>query len=573
MIACRVDPAMVDAFPMSEPQPPSLSSVESLDSAILRLLMENLPDRIYFKDMRSRFVRVNRAHAEWLGAFTPEEVIGKSDVDFFSPAHADMAFSEEQVIIRTGQPIVGAVQHITKRDGVEAWGSTTKMPWRDGAGRIIGTFGVTRNVTAAKLAEDKLAEERNLLRTIIDHLPSRIFVKDAASRYLINNQAHLRSLGVDHQEEARGHTTLDYFPGERGHQAMADDHHVLSTGESILNQEKSDFGARDHVHWSLTTKVPLRGLRDKIIGLVGISHDITERKRMESELRHRTEEMEADVRMARQIQEAFFSQAYPVFPRGAAPAASALRFAHRYVPATTLGGDFFDIIRLSDTRCGILVCDVMGHGVRAGLLTALIRGVVEEVAPQARTAAEVLMEMNRALMPIVHQTGQPVFATACYAIIDTAARTLTYGNAGHPAPLVLRADGVVESLVRDDPEPAAGLIENFAYTDHTHRFEPGDVYLGYTDGLFEAANAAGAMYGQERLRHFLARQGGVAGTALLDRLIAEVVAFTGDARFDDDICALTVEAASAAGESVPVIVAVAEHRQAESAATTVTVAR
>jgi hypothetical protein len=65
----------------------------------------------------------------------------------------------------------------------------------------------------------------------------------------------------------------------------------------------------------------------------------------------------------------------------------------------------------------------------------------------------------------------------------------------------------------------------------------------------------------------------VAGTALLDRLIAEVVAFTGDARFDDDICALTVEAASAAGESVPVFVAVAEHRQAESAATTVTAAR
>jgi PAS domain S-box-containing protein len=272
---------------MSAPTP-DMPSPESLDSTILGLLMDNLPDRIYFKDLQSRFVRVNRAHAAWLGVDDPKEVIGKSDRDFFSPDHADKAFTEEQVIIRTGLPIVGAVQHITKRDGTEAWGSTTKMLWSDGAGHIIGTFGVTRNVTAAKVAEDKLTEERNLLRTIIDHLPSRIFVKDSASRYLINNKAHLRVLGVEYQEEARGRTTLDFFPGERGRQAMADDQRVLETGEPIFNQEKSDFGAKDQVRWSLTNKVPFRGVKDRVIGLVGISQDITERKRIENELRRRT---------------------------------------------------------------------------------------------------------------------------------------------------------------------------------------------------------------------------------------------------------------------------------------------
>jgi PAS domain S-box-containing protein len=132
--------------------------------------MENLPDRIYFKDLQSRFVRVNRAHATWLGAASPEEVIGKSDYDFFSQNHAQGAFTEEAVIMYTGRPMVGQVQRITKRDGTEAWGSTTKLPWRDDTGRIIGTFGVTRNVTAAKEAEEKLLQEKNLLRTIIDHL-------------------------------------------------------------------------------------------------------------------------------------------------------------------------------------------------------------------------------------------------------------------------------------------------------------------------------------------------------------------------------------------------------------------
>lgn len=528
----------------SSGHPEPVESPESLDSAILRLLMENIPDRIYFKDLQSRFVRVNRAHSNWLGVASPDEVIGKTDFDFFSQAHAQGAFTEEQVIIYTGRPMVGEVQRITKRDGTEAWGSTTKLPWRNGYGRIIGTFGVTRNVTAAKEAEEKLNEERNLLRTIIDHLPSRIFVKDTAAHYLINNQAHLRTLGLEHQEEARGRSTIDFFPGERGQQAMADDQRVLATGTPILNQEKSDFGAEGHVRWSLTTKVPLRDIRDKIIGIVGISHDITVRKRMEQELRHRTEEMEADVRMARQIQEAFFSQAYPIFPRGAAPESSALRFAHRYVPASTLGGDFFDIVRLSDTRCGILVCDVMGHGVRAGLLTALIRGVVEEVGPHARDAAQVLGEINRALMPIVHQTGQPVFATAFYAVIDTVSLTLSYGNAGHPPPLVLRAGtGAVDQLALADPEPATGLIEDFAYTNHECNFAPGDVFLGYTDGLFEADDGAGNQFGETRLRAFLGRHTGTPGAVLLEKLVNEIVAFTGHAHFDDDICALTVEAA------------------------------
>ena len=517
---------------------------ESLDSTILHVLMDTIPDRIYFKDLESRFVRNNLAQARSLGANTPDDCVGKTDYDYFSAEHADRAFIDEQVIIRTGRPIIGKVEHTTLRDGTRTWVSTTKMPWRDHTGRIIGTFGLTRNITATKEAEEKLVEEHNLLRTIIDHLPSRIFVKDLASRYVLNNRAHLDILRVEHQEEAKGRTTLEFFPGERGQQAMEDDRRVLDTNTPVLNQEKSDFGAEGQVRWSLTTKVPFNDIRGKTIGLVGISHDITERKRIEQELRQRTEEMEADVRMARQIQEAFFNQPYPLFPRGATPQQSALRFAHRYVPASTLGGDFFDIVRLSDTRCGILVCDVMGHGVRAGLLTALIRGVVEEVGPHARDAAEVLGEINRALMPIVHQTGQPVFATAFYAVIDTVARTLSFGNAGHPPPLLLRAaTGAVDQLALSDPEPATGLIEDFVYTSHECVFAPGDVFLGYTDGLFEAANAANQEFGEERLRAFLARNPGLTGAALLDQLINEIVTFTGHARFDDDICAITVEAA------------------------------
>ena len=231
-----------------------------------------------------------------------------------------------------------------------------------------------------------------------------------------------------------------------------------------------------------------------------------------------------------------------MFPRGVPAEASELRFAYRYLPTATLGGDFFDVIRLSDTECGLLICDVMGHGVRAGLLTALIRGVVEEFAPRAAHPALVLAEINHGLMPIMHQTGQPVFATAFYGVIDTAAATLCFANAGHPPPLLLRGDtGVVESLAFPSPEPAAGLMEDFIYASQSTALCPGDTLLAYTDGFFEASNAAGAIFGEKRLRALLGRKSGQSGVELIENLIREVAAFTGRKDFDDDLCALAVE--------------------------------
>ena len=523
-------------------QPAPAPNGESLDSTILRLLMETIPDRIYFKDLQSRFVRVNRAYASWHGIAAPEQVIGKTDYDFFAPVHAEVAFAEEQAIIHTGKPLIAKVEKLTLRDGTVAWGSATKMPWRDATGRIIGTFGLTRDATAVKQAEEKLTEERNLLRTIIDHLPSRVYVKDLESRYLINNLAHLRLLGVAAQEDSRGRTTLDFFPGERGRQALLDDRQVLDSGRPILDQEKSDFGTENQAHWSLTTKVPLRDMRNKIVGIVGISHDITERKRIEQELQRRTAEMEADVQMARQIQESFLPRNYPVFPRGATADASALRFAHRYIPATTLGGDFFSIVQLSDAKCGMLVCDVMGHGVRAGLVAALIRGVVEELGERAQDPAKVLAEINHTLTPILEKTGQPMFATAFFGVIDIVSQTLTYGNAGHPPPFVARpGERTVSRLTATNPEPAAGLVENFAYTRQQCPFRTGDTLLGFTDGLFEAADASGQQFGETRLRELVGKNLVLSGAPLLDRLVGEIQTFTGQRNFEDDLCVVAAE--------------------------------
>lgn len=520
----------------------SLPAGSALDSAIAQVLMDTIPDRIYFKDLQSRFVRNNTAQARNLGTASPAECVGRTDFDFFTREHAERAYADEQEIIRTGQPIINKTERTTLHDGTVCWVSTTKLPWRDAEGRIIGTFGLTRDITAAKLAGEKLDTERRLLRTIIDHIPARIYVKDNAARYLLNNRAHLDMLGAATQDDTLGRTVIDFFPSERGHLAMADDQQVIQSGQPILNEEKANFTPGGEQRWALTTKVPLTDEHGQVTGLVGISHDITRRKLAEQELEHRTAEMEADVRMARQLQEAFLARPYPIFPTGVPAEASALRFAHRYIAATTLGGDFFDLIPLSDTQCGVLVCDVMGHGVRAGLLTALIRGVVEEMGERAVLPSQVLAAINHSLCPILEQTGQTMFATAFYGVIDTAAGTLTYANAGHPPPLLLRSNATsLDRLALSNPEPAAGLIAKFGYTCRPTKFGPGDRLLVYTDGLIEAADSAGALFGENQLSFVLGRCSALSLSETCERIVQDVRAFCRREIFEDDVCIVAVE--------------------------------
>ncbi len=512
--------------------------------------MEALPDRIYFKDLDSRFVWVNEAQARWLGAVSPAEMHGRTDHDYFAAAHAQLARETEEEIIRTGRPSIGQIERLELRDGSVCWGSATKLPWRDSTGRIIGTFGITRDHTEVRKIEEKLTHERTLLRTIIDHLPSRVFVKDRTGRYILNNRAHQRMIGVETQEAALGHTILDYHNDARGERSMVEDHRVLAGGPAIMNRESSDLLVDGSRRWGITTKVPLHDERGRIVGIVGISHDITDRKRMEEELRDRTVEMEADLRMACQIQNVFLTLSHPVFPRGVPVEASALRFAHRYIPAASLGGDFFEIVQLTDTLCVVLVCDVMGHGVRAGLLTALIRGLVGELDEKAENPAYVLAEINRGFLPIFQQTGQPVFATVFCGVIDTERQTLAFANAGHPPPLLIPAHtGVAEPLTLPNPEPAAGLVGDFPYTCDSRAFRPGDKLLCYTDGVLEAADSGGELFGLEHLAAVTGAHAQRPGDDLIDAVVATVRGFSGREQFEDDICLLAIEST---GRSAPV---------------------
>ncbi|MCX7838487.1 MAG: PAS domain S-box protein, partial [Anaerolineae bacterium] len=148
-----------------------------------------------------------------------------------------------------------------------------------------------RDITERKQASAALAAERNLLRTMVDAIPDSIFVKDTQGRFILNNAYHLQTLGVATQEQALGKTLFDFHPPDLAKKYYTDDQYVLTTGQPIIESEQQYLHhQRGERRWHLMTKVPLRDAQGNIVGLVGVGRDITERKKMEDELRRSRKE-------------------------------------------------------------------------------------------------------------------------------------------------------------------------------------------------------------------------------------------------------------------------------------------
>ncbi len=268
--------------------------------------------------------------------------------------------------------------------------------------------------------------------------------------------------------------------------------------------------------------------------------------RYTEELRSKNAQLEADFNMAREIQEMFLPHQYPTFPQWVAPEESALRFAHRYLPAAAVGGDFFDVFALTGTSAGVFICDVMGHGMRAALVTAIMRGLVEELMPVAADPGNFLIEINRSLHAILRRTREPFLATAFYLVADVAVGEMRFSSAGHPSPLLVRRHTQrVEALRSFDQRhgPALGLFERPVFPTCRAPLAQSDLLLLFTDGLFEADNPAHEEYGQDRLRAAVRRNATLPTDQLLDRLLEDVQRFAQSHEFDDDVCLVAMEAA------------------------------
>jgi PAS domain S-box-containing protein len=253
---------------------------------LLRTLINNLPDYVYVKDAEGRFIMANVAVARQLGFSLPDEVIGKTDFDLFPHELATRYRAEEEEMIHSGKglhnhegPSLDASKEVKNR-----WVSTTKVILRNAQGKVIGFIGLGRDITERKQAEDALARERSLLRTLIDNLPDCIYAKDAAGRKILANPADLKNFHCKTEAEAIGKTDFDLFPRDIAEKFWADDKKVIQ-GQPVINRAEYFLDENGGKSWLLTSKLPLHDQNGEIAGLIGIGRDITEQKEAEDALR------------------------------------------------------------------------------------------------------------------------------------------------------------------------------------------------------------------------------------------------------------------------------------------------
>lgn len=216
-----------------------------------------------------------------------------------------------------------------------------------------------------------------------------------------------------------------------------------------------------------------------------------------------------------------------------------------YRPARAVGGDFYDFIDLEDGRLGVVIGDVTDKGVPAAMVMATCRSMLRAAAHAHTSPGAVLADVNDSLVP---EIPPAMFVTCLYAIVDTTGGEVVFANAGHNLPYVRRSDGVSELRATGMP---LGLMPDMDYEEHSYRTAPGEVMVLTSDGITEAHDPDGEMYGFSRL---MGRVGGEVSQDMVSHLVADLERFTGsDAEQEDDITLVVLQRTSSAEASADVL--------------------
>ncbi len=264
---------------------------------------------------------------------------------------------------------------------------------------------------------------------------------------------------------------------------------------------------------------------------------ITERTRDIEILREalRTRDQLAALRQeldfARELQLSSLPQLFPPFPDR-----DEFKIHAAMIPAKEVGGDFYDFFFIDRHHLGFAIGDASGKGVPAAMFIAITRSLIKVVAPLSASPGECLAFVNTMLSA---DNPQLLFATTFYAVLDTRTGEVEFCNAGHPAPLILRADGRMDAI-RDVSGVALGVMEDLDYDTGRFTLASGDTVLLYTDGVTEATDVDLTLFDEPRLMAVLGQAGGVEPRGIINRIEGAVDAFAGDAPQFDDITMLAL---------------------------------
>jgi phosphoserine phosphatase RsbU/P len=498
------------------------------------------------------YLLANVALARIYGYDSPVQLMA-SIKDIAGSLYVEPGRREEFVrLMQEHDTLSGFESQIYRKDGSVIWIEENCRAGRSGQGRLLYYEGTVEDITQQRQMAEALKHSESLYHSLVETMPQGVFRRDLQGRFTFANQPYCKHIGR-RLEDILGKTDFDFFSKEAAGKYWRDDLAIMEKGETMEITEQTQPVGFEEKSYHHVIKTPLRDEFGKVIGLQGMFWDITEKIHAEEQIRRTTadlarsrEELRAknsvlleNLHTAREIQLAMLPQQYPNFPPSVPPEASAFQFVHRYEAAESVSGDFFSVTQLSDTEAAVLICDVTGHGVRAALVTAMIRALAEELKPLARDPGNFLRKLNGDLCAILKNTGSPMLTTAFYAVADCHTGTLRFANAGHPKPLLIRrATTAIQPLVNTSgrSQPALGLFEDPPYQTTEYVLTPGDLLMLFTDGLYEVQGQHEELYSQERLvldlKNLLHHPTG----ALFDELIGLVRGFALNGEFDDDVC-------------------------------------
>ncbi len=519
-------------------------------------LFDHLVEGIFRTNAAGHYLMANIALARIYGYDSPLELMANLK-DIAGRLYVEPGRREEFVrLMQASDTLTGFESRIYRKDGSIIWISENCRAVRDGQGKLLYYEGTVEDITRRRQVEEALCNSESLYHSLVETMPQGVFRRDLQGRFTFANQPYCKFHKIK-PEDILGKTDFDLFPKAAAEKFWHDDLRIMERGQTMEIIEEAQTVGMKEKEYHHVIKTPLRDETGRVIGLQGMVWDVTEKIRAEEkirqttaelarsreELRHKNAVMEENLRVAADIQLTMLPQSYPAFPAGTAPEKSAFQFVHRYVPSESVSGDFFSITALSDHEVGVFICDVTGHGIRAALVTAMIRALAEELKPLAREPGDFLRQLNCDLCSILKNTGSPMLTTGFYAVADCRTGRLRYANAGHPKPLVIRrARQLVEPLANaaGRSQPALGLLEDPPYTTSETVLAPGDLLMLFTDGVFEVQGGNEELYSQERLMLDVKNLFANPPDVLFDALLAAIRAFAVNGEFDDDVCLVGV---------------------------------
>lgn len=428
------------------------------------------------------------------------------------------------------------------------WIRVNGLVERDKKHNAIRLVGVWIDITRRKMASRRAMEERDLFRTLINHLPDNIYFKNRESRFVIANDATAKKLPVPTPSDLIGRSDRHFFDDEMSQISRSEELQIMETGQAITSRLHKETWLDKSHSWSQISKFPWYDYDGSVKGIVGISSDVTalvEAQQRSEKLARRNERqrkaLEKEIDLAREIQQALQPKKIPSYCRQISDTLKrSAHFHHIYRPSAGVAGDCFQVFPVGSSGVGMLICDVMGHGVRAALIASVLRGLMEQVAPLADTPGLLLSSLNRQLCNIFRKANITMFSTACYVYLDLEKRRLTHSGAGHPSPIVIGADN--KAYLMPIPRSAAlGLQDNALYRESEIQLEPNTKLMLYTDGLSEARNPDDEEMGAVNLLKYLDEHPPINIKAMLNNSIDGMNKFSHNIPPEDDICMLGLE--------------------------------